>query len=245
MPSFTLNPPTTRAPPWRGDAVSLSQAVLASARAGGRDLPGLAAALRATSTASLAPDAARAAFWINLYNALLRHALARYGVGGSLRWHPWIFFVAAYEVGGRRYTLHTIEHGLLRGNRPVSPLPGRPLRARDPRLDAAPSGFDPRVHFALHCGARSCPPVRAYAADTLDAQLAAATRSYVAQETSVDWAAGVITLPRLCRMYLDDFGGVDGVLDLVRDHHDEGERIGRERGGLRVAWGSYDWTLVR
>ena len=245
MPSFTLNARSTRAVPWRGDAVSLSAAVLASARAGARDLPGLAAALRATSTASLVTDAARAAFWINLYNALLRHALARFGLGGSLRWHPWLFFAAAYEVGGHRYTLHTIEHGLLRANRPGPPWPLRPLRAGDPRLASAPSAFDPRVHFALNCGARSCPPVRAYAADDLDARLGAATRSYLAQETRVDWSARVITLPRLCRLYLGDFGGVAGVLDLLRDHHDEGARIDRERADLAVAWGPYDWTLTR
>lgn len=243
MPSFTLNPPTTRALPWRGDPVSLSQAVLASARAGGRDLPGLAGALRATSVAALASDAARTAFWINLYNALLRHALAGYGLGGSLLWHPWLFFVAAYEVGGRRYTLHTIEHGLLRGNRPGPPLPMRPLRAGDPRLASAPVAFDPRVHFALHCGARSCPPIRAYGADDLDARLDLAARSYLAQETAVDWGARVITLPRLCRLYLDDFGGVAGVFELLRVHHEEGERIARERAGLTVAWGRYDWTL--
>lgn len=245
MPSFTLNPPTTRAVPWRGEAVSLSQAVLASARADARDLAGLAAALRATPPASLATDAARTAFWINLYNALLRHALSRYGLGGSLRWHPWLFFAAAYEVGGHRYTLHTIEHGLLRGNRPGPPLPLRPLRPGDPRLASAPSAFDPRVHFALHCGARSCPPVRAYAEADLDARLDLATRAYLAQETAVDWGARVVTLPRLCRLYLGDFGGVAGVIELLRAHHDEGERIARERGGLAVAWGPYDWTLTR
>ena len=243
MLSFILNPPTTRAVPWPGDAVSLSQAVLASVRSHGRDLPELAAALRATPSTSLASDHARAAFWINLYNALLRHALTRFGLRGDLRWHAWIFFVAAYEVGGRRYTLHTIEHGLLRGNRPGPPLPVRPLRVGDPRLDSAPSAVDPRVHFALHCGARSCPPVRAYAAADLDAQLALATRAYLAQETVVDWGARSITLPRLCRLYLADFGGVAGVLDLLRTHHDEGERIARERAGLAVTWGPYDWTL--
>ena len=244
MLSLTLNPPSTRAVPWRGEPVSLSQAVLASARAHGRDLAGLAAALRTTTPAALATDAARTAFWINLYNALLRHALARYGLGGDLRWHPWIFFAAAYEVGGRRYTLHTIEHGLLRGNRPGPPLPVRPLRPGDPRLASAPGVFDARVHFALNCGARSCPPVRAYAADDLEARLDVATRAYLAQETAVDWGARVITLPRLCRLYRADFGGVAGVFDLLRDHHDEGARIDRERAALTVAWGAYDWSLT-
>ncbi len=244
MLTFILNPPTTRAVPWPGDAVSLSQAVLVSARSRGRDLLGLAGALRSTSSTSLGSDSARAAFWINVYNALLRHALTRFGLRGSLRWHAWIFFVAAYEVGGRRYTLHTIEHGLLRGNRPGPPLPVRPLRVGDPRLESAPSAVDRRVHFALHCGARSCPPVRAYAAADLDAQLDLATRAYLAEETVVDWGARRIMLPRLCRLYLSDFGGIAGVIDLLRTHHDDGERIARERADLAVTWGPYDWTLI-
>ena len=85
--------------------------------------------------------------------------------------------------------------------------------------------------------------MRAYAADDLDARLDLAARSYLAQETAVDWGARVITLPRLCRLYLGDFGGVAGVFELLRVHHEEGERIAREGSGLTVKWGAYDWTL--
>ena len=114
MLTFILNPPTTRAVPWPGDAVSLSQAVLVSARSRGRDLLGLAGALRSTSSTSLGSDSARAAFWINVYNALLRHALTRFGLHGSLRWHAWIFFVAAYEE--RSFTVGPLAfpHGMKR-----------------------------------------------------------------------------------------------------------------------------------
>ena len=82
------------------------------------------------------------------------------------------------------YSLDAIEHGVLRLNaRPPYRL-RRLLAAGDPRRDAAPSRLDPRVHFALNCGAVSCPPIRAYEADGLDPELEATTRRYIRAETS-------------------------------------------------------------
>lgn len=38
--------------------------------------------------------------------------------------------------------------------------------------------MDPRVHCALVCGAKSCPPIRVYSAVTLDSGLEAAAEAF-------------------------------------------------------------------
>lgn len=45
--------------------------------------------------------------------------------------------------------------------------------------------MDPRIHFALVCGARSCPPIKLYAADNLEEGLAAAAEAFCATEVEV------------------------------------------------------------
>ena len=39
--------------------------------------------------------------------------------------------------------------------------------------------MDPRIHFALVCGSRSCAPIRFYEADSIDEQLETATRNFI------------------------------------------------------------------
>ncbi|XP_078366756.1 uncharacterized protein LOC144650866 [Oculina patagonica] len=60
----------------------------------------------------------------------------------------------SYNIGGYTFSLDDIEHGILRGNRP-HPSGGKPLFADgDPRLRFTVSEVDPRIHFALVCGAK-------------------------------------------------------------------------------------------
>ena len=62
------------------------------------------------------------------------------------------------------YSLNDMENGVLRANRkPVAAL-RRPFSQNDPRLEVALSEPEPKVHFALVCGARSCPPIKTYSA---------------------------------------------------------------------------------
>ena len=42
--------------------------------------------------------------------------------------------------------------------------------------------FDPRIHFALVCGAKSCPPVRVYEPGIVDDALQMATGARAAEE---------------------------------------------------------------
>ena len=60
------------------------------------------------------------------------------------------------------YSLHDIESGILRANRrPVASF-SRPFSKTDPRLAIALPEPEPMIHFALVCGAKSCPPIKTY-----------------------------------------------------------------------------------
>jgi hypothetical protein len=201
--------------------------------------------LRHTDPASIGSDASRIAFWANLYNALLLHCLCLKPLRGSILMHLRMFGRTAYEVGGREYSLDVIEHGLLRENLRPPLRPRRLLRGGDPRLAAAPSRPDPRIHFALNCGALSCPPVRAYEPETLDEQLEAATRAYLAAETRLDPERRRATLPRLMRIYRADFGDRRSQLRFVAHHLPEVEaRLSSSSDRLRVRYGRFDWTAI-
>ena len=232
--------------PGGADAAEASQGLLTAAIAredAERDR--LAAALHGVDLATLHGDAARIAFWANVYNALLLHARARRPIEGSLLRHRRLFRQASYAIAGQRWSLDVIEHGVLRRNaRP--PLRLRPLLRRgDPRRRAAPTRLDPRVHFALNCGARSCPPVRVYSPETLDTDLEDATRAYLRAETVVHRQRGEVELPGLCRLYARDFGSRAALVDFAAVRLDvPAADILRRTEPRRLRFASFDWTLV-
>lgn len=59
-------------------------------------------------------------------------------------------------------SLDDIEHGILRCNavQPYALFPR--FTSEDPRRYLSLKKMDARIHFALNCGAKSCPPVRIY-----------------------------------------------------------------------------------
>jgi hypothetical protein len=155
-----------------------------------------------------------------------------------------MFRTAAHRVGGREYSLDVIEHGLLRGNRRPPYAPRRLLADSDPRLEAAPSRPDPRIHFALNCGARSCPPIRIYTA-AVDSELESAARAYLAAEAEVDPETGTLTLPGLMKLSRPDFGGREGLLAFAIAHlpDEASERLRGAGPGVRVRFTRFDWRM--
>ncbi len=239
-----LNPQPGPAGP---EPVELSRAILesarsaASGRADGSRSP--SSRLHAVDPAAIGGDRARIAFWLNLYNALLLERLARDPIAGSMLRRPRLFSRTAYAVGGRPYSLNLIEHGILRRNRRPPYHPRRPLRRGDPRLGALPSRLDPRIHFALNCGARSCPPIRPYAPATLDEDLEAATAAYLAAESEVAADGRAVVLPQLMRLYRRDFGGREAQLAFTAVRLSLPDPAGGAPGP-RVSYGRFDWTAA-
>jgi hypothetical protein len=207
------------------------------------------ASLAQFSPDELTSEEARRAFWINLYNALVLDAVITFGVRRTVT-EGWIgilafFRRAAYSVGGVRVSLEDIEHGILRGNHGHPYLPGRQFASNDRRLDWI-LPIDPRIHFALNCGSRSCPPVRSYGAGKLDGQLDLASRHFVDVTTGIDRKRDRLSISRIFQWYSVDFGGRQGIVDLLLRYLPDDERrafLSRERANPRLKYAAYDWQL--
>jgi hypothetical protein len=151
---------------------------------------------------------------INLYNCLLVHAivnglLKEEEAGGTFA-RVKLYATASYNIGGALYSLNDIENGLLRGNRKSAvPLTFPPFRRSNDLRRQIMLECDPRIHFALNCGARSCPPIGVYSSTEVDEQLDRATQGFLDQSVVFDEATQTISLSMLFSWYKRDFGSTD------------------------------------
>ena len=208
--------------------------------------------LRAFDPGQLAGRRERLAFWINLYNGLVLDAVVQWKIQRGVRERPGFFWRAAYNIGGLRYSANDIENGILRANTPHPAVPAVPFGTSDARRRFSLDHLDPRVHFALTCASRSCPPVAVYSAQRIDEQLDQATRSFIrGAGVEIDPVRGRIRLSRLFQWYAGDFGAgrlaigdkrpllrfVAGYLDPID------ARLVLARRQWAVAFTRYDWSL--
>lgn len=197
----------------------------------------------------------RKAFFLNVYNSLMIHAIAVLSKPVTKFDRISLYNTASYDIGGRPYSLNMIEHGVLRSNRcGAGPFAQPPFAESDARKQCILPTIDPRIHFALNCGARSCPAVRFYDATTIDKTLDAATKAYLAS-LEVDLETRVVTVPKLLQWYKVDFtadGDVDNLLRWTLPYLDPHTKeqlnlLLREKNeglhAFKVVYSSYDWTL--
>lgn len=189
--------------------------------------------------AALDGDDARVAFWLNVYNAAAQRALAADPERYENRRR--FFEAALVTVAGRSLSLNAIEHRILRRGYLTWTLG----YVRWPFVGAyarrvSPSERDPRIHFALNCGAASCPAIRAYTRDGVDGQLDDATRAYLAETVEYEPAAGRVHVPRVFRWFRGDFGGKSGILAFLRRY----DQLPAD-ASPRLSHRAWDWSLDR
>lgn len=190
----------------------------------------------------------RLAFWINIYNTAVIHGVIELGLRQSVKEFPRFFRRISYEIGGLRFCLNDMEHGILRGNRrpPYGLL--NPFREGDPRHKFSVFPMDSRVHFALVCGARSCPPIGFYEAEQIDFQLQLAAASFInSPQVKILPQENTILLSMIFKWYAADFGGTrGGIIDTLLTFLDEGEGkmfLQKNKDRMRIRYQPYDWNL--
>jgi hypothetical protein len=189
-------------------------------------------------------------FWVNLYNALVIDAVITYGIQKSViegRFGVLGFFrKSAYLIDGQRVSCEDIEHGILRANRGHPYLPGPQFASNDPRMDWVIDEPDVRIHFALNCASRSCPPIQVYDELNLDRQLDIASRNFVDSNVRIDHERDILYTSEIFRWFKNDFGGKDKVIRYLIDYLPEGNRrvwLSKRSRHIRIKYDPYDWGL--
>ncbi len=208
----------------------------------------LARGLRGFDLISLKDRDQRLAFWINIYNTAVIHGVIVLGIERSVKEFSGFFDRVTYEIGGFYFTLNEMEHGILRGNRRPPYRVLKPFSKKDPRLGFAVFPFDPRIHFALVCGARSCPPIGFYEAKEIDFQLQLAAVSFInSPQVNILPRERAILISKIFKWYRVDFGGSrEALLSRLLTFLDEGEKkdfLKKNRDHIRIRYQPYDWNL--
>jgi hypothetical protein len=154
-----------------------------------------------------------------------------------------------YEFAGTVFSLNEIENGLLRGNRlSAVPMTGLSFRDGDARAVLV-LPCDPRIHFALNCGAMSCPPIAVYTPEYIDQELTDATVGFLDGNTEINVEGGYLKLSMLFKWYRQDFGNTDAdVITWIKEHAaaEMQEKITlllTKHPNPKLQYTDYNWTL--
>jgi hypothetical protein len=116
----------------------------------------------------------RKRYYLTAYNAyILFHAVSAYPGRHGLWSRLGLFKDKDIILGGRKLTLNDLEHNIIRKE-----------------------FLDPRIHFALNCGARSCPPLKAgvIPENATENELEEAARRFINDPANVRFDESTLTL---------------------------------------------------
>ena len=190
------------------------------------------------------------AFFINIYNVLVIHATVEKGAATNNYTRYKFFSGSSYNIGGHVWSLNDIENGILRSNRSsMATLYMKPFKQSDPRMRFILKEAEPRIHFALNCGAKSCPPIKTFSGDDIMSQLDLATAAFLENEDALSVAEdrSEIKLSQLFQWYQVDFGeNSSEVVRWILDHvteptkkKDVEELLAKNQ--FKVFFIPYDW----
>lgn len=206
--------------------------------------------LRVIDLHGLGTGAKATAFWINLYNALTIDGVISSNIQNSVTEGSLgiirFFHRNAYNVGGLRFSLEDIEHGILRANRGSIFLPGSNFSCEDPRQFLVIPKIDARIHFALNCASHSCPPIRVYSEDKLDEQLDLAASNFINHEVTFNQDKDNLVLSLIFKWYQADFGGKANLVKLIINYLPEDERhhwLKKHGSKAILKYRPYNWGL--
>jgi hypothetical protein len=159
------------------------------------------------------------AFLINAYNILVINAIVEKGAKTGVMKIPGFFDRNQYKIGGTFYTLNRLEKEVL-----------------------FKKFTDARLHFALVCGAVSCPPLGSvpFTANNLDHELENITRRALngPQLIALDMEKKTVTVSKIFEWYKADFAKAGGTIDFINHY-----RVNKIPIDFSVTYADYSWQL--
>ena len=158
----------------------------------------------------------RLAYWINAYNAFtVKLIVDNYPVSSITKLHggkPWDR--QWIKLGSNTYSLNAIENDIIR-----------------------PKFQEPRIHFAVNCAAKSCPPLlnKAWTADNLERNFEKQTKAFINNSQQNSLKANAVQLSKIFEWYKQDFGNLTNFLNKYSDI--------QINANAKVSYKEYDWAL--
>jgi len=188
-------------------------------------------------TSKITTNNQKLAFWVNVYNGFIQYTLAK---KPELYEDRRAFFSEErIRIAGEVLSFGDIEHGIIRKSQ--SPIGAgyirrifRPYWERKLRVDKK----DWRIHFALNCGAKSCPPVATYSPEMLDSEFDFMTRNYLEEQTTYDPETRIVKTVSLFSWFRGDFGGLRGAKRILNRRNIV---VSKPK---KIQFTTYDWTLL-
>lgn len=186
----------------------------------------------------LSTDAKAKAFWLNIYNAYTQVLLQKNAKAYDYR--NKFFKSKAIVIAGKKLSLDFIEHRIIRHSEWKLGLgyikilfPSR--LEKELRL----AKKDYRIHFALNCGAKSCPPIAFYDDEKLEQQLNLAEKTFIKTDSEYDAATNTVAISKIYSWFRGDFGGKKGIRKLLMKHGvvPTGKKV-------KLRFKKYDWSIA-
>jgi Protein of unknown function, DUF547 len=162
------------------------------------------------------PKDEQLAFWINAYNAFTVSLLVDnyplksiQDLDGGKTWD-----VKRITIDGKKYSLNNIENDIIR-----------------------PKYKDARIHFAVNCGATSCPPLlnAAFIGKTLNSQLEAVTKTFINNNRFQTLSPSSAKISKIFEWYAKDFGDLVTFINKYSTV--------QVKKDAKVIYNNYDWSL--
>jgi len=184
---------------------------------------------------ALQNDAEKKAFWLNLYNASILDALKK---NPDLYKNRNAFY--SYKIlkfKDFEISLDQIEHDILRKGKYKYSLGyfNKIMTSKFTRLLQVDS-LDNRIHFALNCGAKSCPAIAFYSAENIDYELYISTQTFLRDDINLQ--GNTLEISRIFHWFRGDFQGKKGTIQFLKKYS-----IIEEDAKPKIKYRKYDWTL--
>lgn len=156
------------------------------------------------------------AFWINAYNAFtIKLIVDSYPIASITNLHagkPWD--QKWIKIGSKTYSLNNIENDILR-----------------------PQFKDARIHFAVNCAAKSCPPLlnAAWTAANLNSNLDAQAKKFINNPAFNKLSEKKVEVSKIFEWYAADFGKL---IDFLNKY-----ATTKVSAKAKVSYLEYDWGL--
>ena len=192
---------------------------------------------------SLDSDDKKKTFWINIYNS---YTIINLKDEKQKKIYPKLKFfdLKNIKIANENFSLSQIENRFLRRSKILFCLgymsyPNCFLSSTEKTLRV--DKLDSRIHFALNCGAKSCPPILFYEDKIIDKNLLKAEKSFV-KSSEFDEKKKLLSVSKIFYWYKGDFGGTSGIIALHKQHKIIPDSFKDEK--INLKYQEYSWEIT-